>query len=79
MEISYPNREELTEEEQLELDKLQAIIEQAVADGVITRGERDRIYHAIWADGKVTSQELGLLRTMIRERVNTGELHLDYS
>jgi tellurite resistance protein len=79
MEISYPNREELTEEEQLELDNLRAIVEQAVADGIITKGERDRMYQAIWADGKVTCQELGLLRTMIRDKIYTGELRLDYS
>ena len=54
MEISRPNQVELTAEEQQELEKLRAIIEQASVDGVITQGERERIALAMRSDGKVT-------------------------
>jgi uncharacterized membrane protein YebE (DUF533 family) len=78
MEVSRPGRQELTLEERRELDKLRAIIDQASADGIITKGERDRISHAMRSDGKVTPEELELVRTLINEKVNAGELTLDY-
>lgn len=78
MEISHPHQRELTVEEQQELDKLRAIIERASIDGVITRAERDRIAAAMRADGKVTLEELTLVRTLIQEKVASGELVYDY-
>ncbi len=78
MEISHPHQRELTVEEQQELDKLRIIIERASADGVITRAERDRIAAAMRADGKVTLEELTLVRTLIQEKVANGELVYDY-
>ncbi|CCH92028.1 conserved hypothetical protein [Microcystis aeruginosa PCC 9432] len=78
MEISRPNQAELTAEEHQELEKLRAIIEQASADGVITQGEKERITLAMKADGKVTLEELELVRTLISEKVSKGELVLDY-
>lgn len=78
MEISRPNQRELTPEEQKELDKLKVVIERAIADGVITRGERDQITATIRADGKTTFEELLLVRTLIHAKVATGELVLDY-
>ncbi|NCQ85734.1 MAG: hypothetical protein GPJ00_15040 [Microcystis aeruginosa W13-18] len=78
MEISRPNQAELTAEEQQELEKLRAIIEQASVDGVITQGERERITLAMRSDGKVTLEELELVRTLITEKVTKGELVLDY-
>lgn len=79
MEISHPHQRELTVEEQQELDKLRAIIERASVDGVITKAERDRIAAAMRADGKVTLEELTLVRTLIQEKVANGELVYDYS
>ncbi|MCA2504370.1 MAG: hypothetical protein IM550_13395 [Microcystis sp. M54BS1] len=78
MEISRPNQVELTAEEQQELEKLRAIIEQASVDGVITQGERERIALTMRSDGKVTLEELQLVRTLITEKVSKGELVLDY-
>ncbi|MEG3436328.1 hypothetical protein V0288_04280 [Pannus brasiliensis CCIBt3594] len=79
MKIERPDEQELTPEEQRELEKLRAIIEQAIADGIITKGERDRISSAMRSDGKVTRQELELVRTLITEKINAGELTTDYS
>lgn len=78
MDISYPNRSELTVEEQQELEKLRAIIAKVSADGIITKGERDRISATMRADGKVTPEELELVKTLINQKVRTGELTLDY-
>lgn len=78
MEISHPNHQELTPEELQELEKLKRIIEQATADGVVTQYERDRIFQQVWADGKPTFEELELIRTMVSEKVASGELRMDY-
>jgi hypothetical protein len=45
---------------------------------VITQGERERITLAMRSDGKVTLEELELVRTLITEKVTKGELVLDY-
>lgn len=79
MEISHPNRAELTPEEQQELEKLRELVERVSADGVLTKAERDRISAAIHADKKVTVEELNLVRTLLREKVDSGELTMDYS
>lgn len=78
MEISHPNQQELTPEEQQELEKLRTIIDKASADGIITLGERERIATVIRADGKILREELELVRTLINEKVAKGELTLDY-
>ncbi len=41
MEISHPNQQELMLEQQQELEKLRTLIEQASADGIINKDERD--------------------------------------
>ncbi|NEO32306.1 MAG: hypothetical protein F6K36_18110 [Symploca sp. SIO3C6] len=79
MKVFYPNHKELTPEELQELEKFRTIIERATADGVITRGERETITAAMYADNKVTVQELAMIRTLIQEKVATGEIKLDYS
>ncbi|BAU65693.1 hypothetical protein STA3757_30820 [Stanieria sp. NIES-3757] len=73
------NQRELTPEEKQELEKLRAMIESATADGVLTKYERDRISAAMRADGKVTVEELELVRTLMQEKAATGEIKLDYS
>lgn len=78
MEISHPNQQELTPEEEQELEKLRAVIEKATEDGIITKGERERVAAAMRADGKILREELELVRTLINEKVAKGELTLDY-
>jgi uncharacterized membrane protein YebE (DUF533 family) len=79
MKIEDSNQRELTPQEQQELEKLRAIIESAIADGILTRYERDRISALMRADGKVTFEELELARTLMQEKAANGELRLDYS
>jgi uncharacterized protein YqhQ len=69
---------ELPPEEQQELEKLHQVIEQAVADGVLTLAERDAITTRITADGKITFEELEMVRRFISDKVATGELKPDY-
>ncbi|MFQ4138818.1 hypothetical protein PGN35_021135 [Nodosilinea sp. PGN35] len=70
---------ELSAEEQQELDALRQIIEQAIADGVLTQTERDAITTAMRADGKVTYEELELVRQLVSDKVAAGELTIENS
>jgi uncharacterized membrane protein YebE (DUF533 family) len=70
---------ELNPGEQQELDNLRQIIEQAIADGVLTATERDAITAAMRADGKVTFEELALVRQLVSDKVAAGELKLEGS
>jgi uncharacterized membrane protein YebE (DUF533 family) len=65
---------ELSAEDQQELDNLRQIVERAIADGVLTQDERDAITAAMRADGKVTYEELALVRQMVSDKVAAGEL-----
>ncbi|MCU0537414.1 MAG: hypothetical protein MUD14_26295 [Hydrococcus sp. Prado102] len=79
MKIEDSNRRELTPEEQQELEKFKVIIQGAIADGILTRYERDRIAYIMRADGKITYEKFELLRTLMHEKIASGELRLDYS
>ncbi|WP_035991257.1 hypothetical protein [Leptolyngbya sp. KIOST-1] len=68
---------ELSAEEQRELESLRQTIEQAIADGVLTQSERDAITAAMKADGKVTYEELEMVRQLVSEKVASGELQLE--
>ncbi len=70
---------ELTPAEQQELDNLRQVIEQAIADGVLTQAERDAITTTMKADGKVTYEELDLVRQLVSNKVAAGELKLEDS
>jgi hypothetical protein len=78
MEISRPNARELTPEELQDLEKLKVTIEKATADGKLTQYELDRIKAIAWSDNKILSEELELVRTLIREKIERGELEIDY-
>jgi hypothetical protein len=64
----------LTPEEQQELDNLKQIVEKAIADGILTEAERNEITAAMKADGKVTFEELEMVRQLVCDKVATGEL-----
>ncbi|MBE9113988.1 hypothetical protein IQ273_31965 [Nodosilinea sp. LEGE 07298] len=65
---------ELSTEEQQELENLRQTIEQAIADGVLTQAERDAITTTMRADGRVTYEELELVRQLVSNKVAAGEL-----
>ncbi|WOD40914.1 hypothetical protein [Nodosilinea sp. E11] len=71
--------QELSAEEQQELNTLRQTIEQAIADGVLTQAERDAITATMTADGKVTYEELELVRQLVSDKVAAGELTTEKS
>lgn len=52
------------------------MIENALADGRLSRGESEMIKQAIYADKKVTAEEAKLWREL-QELINQGEILLD--
>lgn len=79
MEISYPNMKDLSPEEQNNLERLKSVIEKSVADGVLTIQEFEQIAAVMRKNHHITPQELQLVRTLIREKINRGELIVDFS
>jgi uncharacterized membrane protein YebE (DUF533 family) len=68
---------ELTPEESQELENLKQVIEKAIADGVLTQDERNEITAAMKADGKVTFEELEMVRQFVCDKVASGELQTE--
>lgn len=64
----------LTPEEQQELENLKQVVEKAISDGVLTQEERNEITAAMKADGKVTFEELEMVRQLVCDKVASGEL-----
>lgn len=74
MKISRPQDKEPTLQEVRELEKLKKIIDRVTADGKLMGTEFERIKAAIRADKKVTYEELELVRTLIYDKIDNGEL-----
>jgi len=79
MNVEFPHAHHLSAEEQQELETLRTAIEKAIADGILTQEERDNLLAIMRADHKITFEELELIRVEIQERINRGELIVDYS
>jgi tellurite resistance protein len=69
--------DELSPEEQQELENLRQVVERAIADGVLTQTERDGIMAVMKSDGKVTFEELCLVRQLVSDKVASGELQVE--
>lgn len=78
MKIERPNAKLPTPEELQDLERLKKAIEQVIANGRVSKAECDRIKGMMWADGKITPEELELCRTMIYSKIDTGELEWEY-
>ena len=58
MNIERPNTKPLSPEEMAQLEILKSVVEKALEDGRFSIYESERIQSLIWADGKVTYEEL---------------------
>ncbi|MEM1289853.1 MAG: hypothetical protein AAGH67_00055 [Cyanobacteria bacterium P01_H01_bin.162] len=58
MNIERPNAQPLSSEEIAHLATLRSVVEKALEDGRLSIYESERIQSLIWADGKVTYEEL---------------------
>jgi uncharacterized membrane protein YebE (DUF533 family) len=78
MKIIRPNAQQPTPEELQALEKLRIMIEQAIADGVLTRQEVQDITSKILAQKKLSADQLyrefELYREIITVKIQQGEL-----
>jgi polyhydroxyalkanoate synthesis regulator phasin len=78
MKVERHNAKDPTPEEVRELEKLKAMLDRAMADGVITHEEFRSLVDEVFAHGKpsadLLSRALELYRTMVTEKVQRGEL-----
>ena len=77
MKVERPNARELTPEENKELERLQRIIEGAIADGVISNSEYDSIRTSVLEKNpspELLYQALELYRQLVTEKVKAGVL-----
>ncbi|WP_223342736.1 MULTISPECIES: hypothetical protein [unclassified Synechocystis] len=77
MKVEGPNPQQLTAEEIQELEHLRGLIEQAVANGVVTKEEEFNI--KAWAlhskpRYELLSQELAMYRELVTNKINAGLL-----
>jgi hypothetical protein len=78
MKFSRCNNKTPSPAELQDLEKLQALIERAIADGKLTKYEMESIQAAMRADGKISFEELELCRELIWEKIQSGELEYDW-
>ncbi|MEG4201932.1 hypothetical protein [Microcoleus sp. Pol12A5] len=76
--VSRSSDKQATPEETRQLEKLQVQIERAVADGKISKQEMEDINRAIWADGKVTVEELELYRMLVTDKIVSGDVEYEF-
>lgn len=78
MDIERSGDKALTAEEIQHLETLKAVVETALADGVLDEGEIAHIRSIIWADGKVTYEELRTLHETIQSLMGDELPALDW-
>ncbi|MDY6785453.1 MAG: hypothetical protein SW833_23365 [Cyanobacteriota bacterium] len=60
----------------MEIDNIQIMVERALADGRLSRAERDGIMTAIYSDRKVSKEESKLWREL-QQKIWLGEVKID--
>ncbi|PSB29464.1 TerB family tellurite resistance protein [Stenomitos frigidus] len=79
METEYSNKPAHPLDDAKHLEKLRSTIERAIADGKLTAQEMQTIKAIIWSNGKVSAEELDLVRELIHEKVASGEVVYDWT
>lgn len=77
MKVERPNATQLTPEETKELEHLRFLIEQAIADGVVTKQESVNIKAMVLGHKpsyELLSQELTMYRELVTNKINAGLL-----
>lgn len=67
MEVNSPNSKPLIPEELAHLEKLRSVVEKALEDGKFSEAEIANIKSIVWADGKVTYEELRTIHQTTRD------------
>jgi len=76
MKIERSNQQELTPEEQTHLAKLRKLVEEALADGKVSKAELQSVRALIHVDQKVTVEELNTINDTVRAVL--GDAYVEY-
>jgi hypothetical protein len=76
--IERPTHEELTDADLQNLIKLKSVIDSAIADGTVSKEDMEAINCAIHSDGKVSIEEIALIRQLVRDKLDSGLLTYEY-
>lgn len=79
MKLNRPDVAPLSKAELESLDTLKSLVEGAIADGVLTKAETENIRTLIWADGKVSPEELDIVQDLIWSKIQSGDLVIEWS
>lgn len=78
MEVSHPHSQEPTPEQAKELERFKSLIERAIADGIITGEEMRILAQELQRSCKDSAdqyyRELELYRTLVAQKIQSGEL-----
>lgn len=66
MNIERPNAKPLSQEERIHLKTLKSLVEKALEDGRLLVDDIEMVKSIVWADGKVTYEELRTIRTTVQ-------------
>ena len=77
--VERPNHKELTPDELQSLKKLHSVIDQAIADGKISKYEMEIIERTIHADSTILVEEVTLVRELIKDKLDSGLLVYDWN
>lgn len=78
MHIERPHAAPSTPKETQQLERLETVIKNAVADGKISRKELDDIRAVTFANKTVTMAELTLYKNLVLDKIESGELQYDW-
>lgn len=79
MKVEYSDDHSLSPEDAAHLAKLKAYVQEALANGRLSRDEADHIQQLMKEDGKVTVEELRMIKATIREMLGGADLEFDWS
>jgi hypothetical protein len=78
MQVSHPNTPDPTPEELQHLEELKAIVIQSLQTGKLSKDRILQIERLIFAGGKVTYQELEVVRLTIQEQLGAANLEYEW-
>lgn len=74
MQMENPNFKPLSPDELQDLEKLGAMMEQAIADCYVTADEMNAIKARIGADRKILFEEIELCQKLVWDKIQKGEI-----
>lgn len=79
MQISRPNAKSLTSEDRQQLDQLKSIVENALANGKLSKEEIIRIQKFSLADSTIVYEQRITIRQTMQRQLGDAELEYEWS